>query len=903
MLNLYYLAAAVRSTGDEVKVLDLDRIGTKTAHELVVEAVDDWHPNILGVTICTETATAAYGLVSALNKRDGMTVVAGGPHPTAVPNEVLAHGFDVVVGGEGEQTLLELVQALRAGSGLTNIRGLSIRGHGERTHVAAARPPVIDLDELPSPVDVFDLFDTTALDPTVLTSRGCPGRCTFCANQVFGRKHRCHSVERVLREMEAWHRLSKSPVFNFCDAAFTVNKRRLRALCEALSSLSFEPRWWCEARADQLDEEIARIMVQSGCTTVLLGAESGDPNLLNRIGKGIETRTTVRALESAKTQGLRTEVSFMLGFPDETEEELENTLNFMKRIAPLVDVFRPMGIVVPYPATPLYEQHHEQFGFSEWWLRPERFERLATTVANLETSQPFDHVTEMHAEVEQAFLDVHPIRYGDDVYEMIQRCLRFRRRHNRAQVSDTSAKDAGVVADLGSSSTSDQAQPWSSSEGFFVSLDNDVAVEANDRRRSLLEALTPRIQQAFGGSKPHIGALSPGCVLCGQGYWSCLFVNAICNGGCFFCPSDMTYGDAPPIAERSRFHSPDDYADYVSALGFKGVGLSGGEPFLTLDKTVSFLNALRRRLGDQIYIWAYTNGLVANPKNLKQLADAGLDELRFNLVAGDYSLENLRIAKRIIPRVSVEIPAIPEHEERLKRLLPQLAKIGVDHLNLHELMILGQNAGRLYRHGYTFLPGAAPSVMESELVALGLLQFALDEGLDVPINYCGVAYKERWQYRTEDLRAVPLIMKGHETQAKSGLLRQISLDVSPQQADEVVNRCCCLGLEQELWERDSKATLHIHPDVLKAIDLSRCSFRVTYLKTILGDASAATTAFVPKEVRRIEVNEKRSIEASLFQMGPPLSLTFAEILQLLAGETPNQVRQFEETPVGLSDYC
>ena len=904
-LNLLYLAAEVRRVGAEVRIVDLEGAARSAGEEALVTVVDDWKPQILGVTLCTETALSAYRVLAAMGHRDGMTVVAGGPHATALPEEALDHGFDVVVRGEGEETLIELAAALEAGEDLGSVAGLALPAKLGGVGQTIRRTLLADIDQLASPTDALDLLGTSQIAPTVLTSRGCPGLCTFCANHVFGQKYRCHSVARVIREMESWHAHTKSTVFNFCDAAFTVDRRRLKELCTGLSTLSFVPTWWCEARADQLDDETTKAMATAGCTTVLIGAESGDPGVLARIRKGIDPQSTLQALEVAKTHGLRTEVSFMVGFPDETARELETTLEFMSQIAHVVDVFRPMGIVVPYPGTPLYEQHHQRLGFTQWWLDGDRPDKLSAAMNKLSSPNHFTDVSEMHAEMERAFLEVHPIPYADEVRAAMERCLDFRHAHNRESCSSGAMRGnarRGSIRTTAAAPSREQTSTDDLAEGFFVSLEREDAESANRRRVELLAALDGRVEQAFGQSKPHLGPLSPGCVLCGKGYWSCLFVNGVCNGSCFFCPTEMTHDGYPPAAERVVFESPRDYAAYVRRLGFKGVGLSGGEPFLAFDKTLSFLQTLRQESGDELYIWAYTNGTLANRDRLRQLAEAGLDELRFNVVTTNYSLKAVSSAVGIIPRVTVEIPAIPEHGEQLRRLLPQLAEAGVDHLNLHQLMIVGENAARLQGRDYTFLQGPAPGVMESELLALELMRHTLDEGIDLAFNYCGVAFKERWQYRGDDLRALGHVKRGYETTAESGLLRRFWVEASADKAAAFESRLRELDVDDELWRYDAhQGHLYIHPSLAPLVDGGGAGVRVRYYKTIIGSPETMQVAS-PDDLREIEVSPSRTVMVGLHRLGPPITLTAAEVELLAAGETVPQVRQFEEVAVGLPAY-
>jgi len=439
LLNVLYLGASLRAAGIDVMALDLAAPFGPSGIEALAQSVKQWRPNIIGVTVCTETALKVYRLMAGLNLNRDVLRVAGGPHATAAPDEVLEYGFDVAVRGEGERTLVELCGSGESGTGIDAIEGISWRDGDGQVHHNQDRQRVIDLDDLPSPVDVLDLTprdwylgekSPEKLVPALFTSRGCPGQCTFCANSIHGRSFRYHSVERVLSEIQTWREHEQTLAFNLCDAAFSVNRRRLLELCRGMESLPFRPAWWCEVRADQLDFEVATAMSMAGCHSLLIGAESGDPAVLERLKKGIGLEAIVKALEVCKQAGIHTEVSFMLGLPDETVGELENTLRFMKEIAPLVGLFRPMGIVMPYPGTELYEQHHDRLGFTDWWLDEDRFGDKNGGDDGTPGCRSFRDLVAMHARIEQSLLDLRVIPYSDSVLDAIQACLTFRREHN-----------------------------------------------------------------------------------------------------------------------------------------------------------------------------------------------------------------------------------------------------------------------------------------------------------------------------------------------------------------------------------------------------------------------------------------------------------------------------------------
>ena len=192
-----------------------------------------------------------------------------------------------------------------------------------------------------------------------------------------------------------------------------------------------------------------------------------------------------------------------------------------------------------------------------------------------------------------------------------------------------------------------------------------------------------------------------------------MFITGLCNAKCFYCPASQDK-DETPQTQRLLFADPERYAQYVNHFKFSAVSFSGGEPLMVLDRTLRAIETIRRRCSPDVYIWMYTNGILGNEAKFRQLAAAGLDEIRFDLGATDYHLNVLRSAADCVRNVTVEIPAVPEEVERLKHLLPRLCELGVPRLNLHQLRLTAYNAEKLLQHEYTYLHGEQATVLESE---------------------------------------------------------------------------------------------------------------------------------------------------------------------------------------------
>jgi pyruvate formate-lyase activating enzyme-like uncharacterized protein len=310
---------------------------------------------------------------------------------------------------------------------------------------------------------------------------------------------------------------------------------------------------------------------------------------------------------------------------------------------------------------------------------------------------------------------------------------------------------------------------------FLVFPTPEQAVAAMAERDDLMAWLREHATLGCNDTKVDCRRLSPGCQCCAAGGWSCLFINGRCNASCFYCPTSQDEtGD--PLTNGIPFAAPDDYAEYVAQFGFSGVSISGGEPLLTLDRTLAYLAAVRQRCGANVHLWLYTNGTLLTRDIALELRAAGLDEIRFDIGATNYQLIKLQLAVGVIPTVTVEIPLVPEDAGLLADLLPVLAETGVGHLNLHQLRLTPHNCRHLANRPYTFIHGEKVTVLESELGALRLVRHGIEQGIDLPINYCSFPYKRRFQHAAARRRGIPLVMTPDDTVTAAGYIRQVTAD-------------------------------------------------------------------------------------------------------------------------------
>lgn len=397
------------------------------------------------------------------------------------------------------------------------------------------------------------------------------------------------------------------------------------------------------------------------------------------------------------------------------------------------------------------------------------------------------------------------------------------------------------------------------------------AVKAEAERAAILGSISGSLSYGYNGTKPYFIDISPGCKHCGEGTWSCLFINGKCNGSCFFCPSEQnTIGE--PVTNALQFSNPADYIDYLKAFGIKGVSISGGEPLLTLDKSVRFISAVNKKSGNEIHKWLYTNGILLNEENLIKLRDAGLNEIRLNLAARNYNIEKVRLASRYIETVTVEIPAIPEDFERLCSLIPQLSESGVKFLNLHQLRCTTYNYKKFIQRGYTFLHGEDATVLESEFTALRLIKFAVDSGVELPINYCSFVYRNSFQRIRARQRSAPYMLKPCEEITGAGIIRNLSVRISREESDRIISAIEDNGEPESSVNYDPKTAKFSFPvNILKYIS-GQSPVTLSYYDTALSSSASYRNVF--KEIR---LNTKKKIIAERWRAIPDIELSGEEV--------------------------
>lgn len=366
-LGLTYLAAVLKQAGHEVLIYDAEHDpscispsvkDTAENHHLYIKALNDdanpvwseyvrllndFKPQIVGFSVLSAKLSSVIKMTKLTKEHDqNIVVVTGGEHVSARPQDVLLNGADYVVCGEGEQGIVRLVQTIEEGGCPPQI---------------ITSPLTEELDVIPFPA--IECLQTVATYRPIdfglmVSSRGCPFACTFCGLcLMWGRKVRNHSINRIIQEMT--YRMDRYGTrhFSFRNGTFTLDRKRVIDFCNRLLICGLDVEWECLTRVDAIDEDLLRIMKDAGCTTIRIGVESGNEEVLRYMNKNITLAQIRRAARMLNRSGIFWSAYFMLGVPIETERTIQSTIDFINEIRPH---FVTLAKFTPLPGTPMYQE-------------------------------------------------------------------------------------------------------------------------------------------------------------------------------------------------------------------------------------------------------------------------------------------------------------------------------------------------------------------------------------------------------------------------------------------------------------------------------------------------------------------------------------------------------------------
>jgi anaerobic magnesium-protoporphyrin IX monomethyl ester cyclase len=379
-IGIAYIAAILREDGHTVKVVDAYVNGYNL--EDIMEIIREFSPDVIGISVLTPSAEVVYEISRNIRGRFSDTIIVmGNLHASLFSNEILSANYaDFIVHREGELTMAELLKALANKGNLEEIRGISFKRDGTILN-NPMRPHIEDLDSLPFPAwDLFPL-DKYSTDPRtavkrgvverqILATRGCPNQCTFCSSRTersLGGKYRMRNPKLVVDEMVFMYKNFGSEVFSFMDLAFPLVRSHAESFCNEIirRGLNTKLKWVTECRVKPLDQELLNLMKKAGCVRLYLGIESGNDDTLRVLRKNFTTKDVMDAVRMAKRAGIEVDGMFMIGLPGETEETINQTIDFALELKVRYAIF---NIFVPYPGCELWDKLSSQnkIQFNNW---------------------------------------------------------------------------------------------------------------------------------------------------------------------------------------------------------------------------------------------------------------------------------------------------------------------------------------------------------------------------------------------------------------------------------------------------------------------------------------------------------------------------------------------------------
>lgn len=360
-IGLAYLAAVLEKNNIEVIVIDDFVRGSGLKG--ILKDIEEIKPDIVGISCLTPSAPITFSLAKEIkNYNKNIKVVLGNLHASIFAEDILKNeNVDFIVHNEGEISFLNLVLSLQNKKNFSEIKGISYKDNGNIFH-NPSQPLIEKLDELPFPAwhlfphksyGFLPFVDIYKPGLSILGSRGCPYRCTFCCLGYMGVKYRTRDAGKIVDEFEYLIERFKVRQVSFVDAIFPLTKSQGEKFCNEMIKRKINKKvvWTVETRVDLIEEELLKIMKEAGCRRIIFGIESGVPELLKRINKNYTPEDVKKAVDMCRKAGIETVGLFMIGLPGEDEKMTFQTINFAKRLN--LD-FAKFAITVPLPGSKIY---------------------------------------------------------------------------------------------------------------------------------------------------------------------------------------------------------------------------------------------------------------------------------------------------------------------------------------------------------------------------------------------------------------------------------------------------------------------------------------------------------------------------------------------------------------------
>jgi len=367
-LGVMSISSFLKKNGHAIKIMDLNLYGKKSTEQLV-EILLEEDAEMYGFSIAAGTLHMALQLAQIIKERHpDKKILLGGPQATLTHYNLMTKFpfIDIISRGEGEETILELIEAFENKRDLHQVEGITWRD-GEKIIVNVERPLICDLDSLELPdYSAYTKGELNKLSIPIEVGRGCPFACAFCSSSVlWKRKFRVKSVDRIMREMKFIIDSYQIKMFYFRHDQIIMDKVWLKELCRNLKNLDDNVLWQCSARIDTVNKELLEMMKDCGCTGIEFGIESLSEHIQNQVNKKLKKDTIIKNLNIVIHTGINPVLFFMCGFPDETNEDLAETLDGILQILFSCEqtTFFQLRSLQPFPNTAVREENKDRLKF------------------------------------------------------------------------------------------------------------------------------------------------------------------------------------------------------------------------------------------------------------------------------------------------------------------------------------------------------------------------------------------------------------------------------------------------------------------------------------------------------------------------------------------------------------
>jgi len=379
-LGILYISAYLKEHGIDNNIFDTT---FSSKNELKKYLVDE-RPDYIAIYVNLMTKINVLDIIKYIKSTDSIKnakIILGGPEVRYNATDLLELGADFVVIGEGEETTLELINRLemKNRNDFKNINGIGFKDDNGKIIFNAERSLISDIDTLPFPnrsgIDISKYQEAWKnhhnLDAiSVSTMRGCPYTCRWCSRAVYGLTYRRRSPEKVVEELQKIKDEYNPDTIWFVDDVFTISHKWLSGFNEELKRNNLRIKYECITRADRMNEDVIKTMKESGCFRVWIGAESGSQRIIDAMDRRVKVEQVREMIKLAKKHGIETGTFIMLGYPGETEKDIEETISHLKKSNP--DLFT-ITIAYPIRGTELFQEiETNQVNFFDWEKQTDR---------------------------------------------------------------------------------------------------------------------------------------------------------------------------------------------------------------------------------------------------------------------------------------------------------------------------------------------------------------------------------------------------------------------------------------------------------------------------------------------------------------------------------------------------